>query len=108
MLNRGYDAEEGAWQDAEGKAYFVDKPNVGRLKVSFFGPFYGAYNIARLSPDYSMALVVGPDLSYGWILARSPNPSAEMLTSFQQTATELGIRLDSWIIVLHEHEAKGN
>ena len=108
VLNRGYDAEEGAWHDAEGKACFVDEPTVGRLKVSFFGPFYGAYNIARLSPDYSMALVVGPDLSYGWILARSPNPSAEMLKSFQQTATELGISLDSWIMVAHGNNTKGN
>ncbi len=108
VLNRGYDAVEGDWQEAEGKAYFVDQPSVGRLKVSFFGPFYGAYNIARLSPDYSMALVVGPDLSYGWILARSPNPSAEMLASFQQTATELGIAKGNWIVVSHEPPATKN
>ncbi len=102
VLNRGFNAEDNEWQEAEGRAYFVDKPEVGRLKVSFFGPFYGAYNIARLSPDYSMALVVGPDLSYGWILARSAKPNAAMLASFQQTASELGISLNSWILVAQD------
>jgi len=102
VLNRGYDAEEAQWQEAEGKAYFVDRPDVGRLKVSFFGPFYGAYNIARLAPDYSMALVVGPDFSYGWILARSAKPDAVQLASFQQTASELGIAVEDWIVVSHD------
>lgn len=102
VLNRGYDAAEGEWQEAEGKAYFVDKQNEGRLKVSFFGPFYGAYNIARLAPDYSMALVVGPDFSYGWILARSAKPDPMQLASFQQTAKDLGIAVDDWIVVAHD------
>src|SRR5210317_331749 len=48
VLNRGYKAKNGKWKDAEGKAYFVEEPDIGRLKVSFFGPFYGAYNIIAL------------------------------------------------------------
>ena len=39
--NRGYDTLKGEWVQAIGKAKFVDDENVGMLKVSFFGPFYG-------------------------------------------------------------------
>ncbi len=99
VINRGYNPNKGEWKEALGKAYFVDEPTIGRLKVSFFGPFYGGYNIARLSPDYSMALVVGPDLSYGWILSRQAIPDPALFASFQQTATTLGIAPQSWIIV---------
>jgi len=97
VLNRGYSEEDGEWQQAEGVAKFVDAPDQGRLKVSFFGPFYGAYNIVKLTPDYSMALVVGPDLTYGWLLARSKTPTAEQCQQFYQAADELGIARKDWI-----------
>jgi len=61
VVNRGYDPEKGVWKEAVGKAFFVSKPDIGRMKVSFFGPFYGGYNIIDLdSEDYSFALVCGP------------------------------------------------
>ena len=41
VVNRGFSIEKQKWQDADGKAYFVDKTDEGHLKVSFFGPFYG-------------------------------------------------------------------
>jgi apolipoprotein D and lipocalin family protein len=97
VLNRGYSEEDNEWQEAEGLAKFVDTPDQGRLKVSFFGPFYGAYNIVKLTPDYSMALVVGPDLSYGWLLARSKTPDAEQCQQFYQAAEDLGIAGKDWI-----------
>ena len=50
--NRGFDAAAGEWREAEGKAYFVERPDLGYLKVSFFGPFYGAYVVFRLDADY--------------------------------------------------------
>jgi apolipoprotein D and lipocalin family protein len=43
VVNRGYDPERGRWKTATGKAYFVNSPGEGHLKVSFFGPFYGSY-----------------------------------------------------------------
>lgn len=97
VLNRGYSAEEGEWQEAEGLAKFVDTADQGRLKVSFFGPFYGAYNIVKLTPDYSMALVVGPDLSYGWLLARSTAPAAAQCQEFYKAAEAIGIANKDWI-----------
>jgi apolipoprotein D and lipocalin family protein len=97
VINRGYNAKDGVWEQAEGKAYFVDDSNTGRLKVSFFGPFYGGYNIAQLEPDYSMALVIGPSLEYAWLLSRSPAPATELCQRYFDSAQSLGITSDQWI-----------
>ena len=72
VLNRGYDAQAGEWQAREGRAKFVGAKDVGSLKVSFFGPFYGGYHILALDEDYQYALVSGPNRNYLWILARTP------------------------------------
>ena len=53
-------------------AKFVGAKDVGSLKVSFFGPFYGGYHILALDEDYQYALVSGPNRNYLWILARTP------------------------------------
>lgn len=97
VINRGFNAEDNAWEQAEGKAYFIGDTNTGALKVSFFGPFYGSYNVARLSDDYSMALVIGPSLDYAWLLSRSKTPAQTQCDAFMQTATDLGIKPGSWI-----------
>lgn len=39
VLNRGYSEKRHHWKEAEGKAFFVQKSDIGYLKVSFFGPF---------------------------------------------------------------------
>lgn len=103
VINRGYNAEDDRWEEAEGKAYFVADSNTGRLKVSFFGPFYGGYNIAKLEPDYSMALVIGPSLQYAWLLSRSPTPSADLCQRYFSSAESLGIAPSQWI---HIHPCK--
>jgi apolipoprotein D and lipocalin family protein len=77
VLNRGYSAAEKVWQEAEGKARFAKGADQGFLKVSFFGPFYGSYVVFELDADYQHALVCGPDRSYLWILARTPQMKAE-------------------------------
>ena len=72
VLNRGYAADKKEWKEAEGKAYFVNRPDEAYLKVSFFGPFYGSYVVMALDDDYQHALISGPDTSYLWILSRTP------------------------------------
>src|SRR5512147_1513697 len=68
VVNRGFDPVKGVWKEAEGKAYFVGPSDVARLKVSFFGPFYGGYNVIALDREnYRYALVCGPDTSYLWL-----------------------------------------
>lgn len=102
VLNKGFDKKSGEWKQAEGKAYFVIAPDVGRLKVSFFGPFYGGYNIIALDKeDYAYALVCGPNLSYFWILAREKTMEEETLESLVGTAKHLGFETDRLILVDH-------
>jgi apolipoprotein D and lipocalin family protein len=38
-MNTGFDSRKNVWKKATGKAYFVEGPDVGRLKVSLFAPF---------------------------------------------------------------------
>lgn len=103
VINRGFDPEENEWQEAVGKAYFVDEPGTGRLKVSFFGPFYGAYNILALDKSsYNYALVAGPDRSYLWILARTPDLDREVVESLVNKAKDLGFPTDELIYVAQE------
>ncbi|MFC3031534.1 lipocalin family protein [Pseudoalteromonas fenneropenaei] len=97
VINRGFNAAEQTWQQAEGKAYFVGDSDTAALKVSFFGPFYGGYNVAKLSQDYSMALVIGPSLEYAWLLARNKTPAKTECAAFIESATELGIKTADWI-----------
>ena len=102
VLNRGFNTADQEWEEAEGKAYLVDASNVGRLKVSFFGPFYGGYNILALDQaDDGYSLVVGPDRDYLWILAREPSLAPEILAELVAIAANLGFPVDELIYVEH-------
>jgi apolipoprotein D and lipocalin family protein len=91
VINRGYDAKNKKWKEAEGKAYFVNRPDEAFLKVSFFGPFYGSYIVFDLDQEqYEYSLVSGPNTSYFWILARAPNMSTELKQQLVNKAALLG------------------
>jgi apolipoprotein D and lipocalin family protein len=102
VTNTGFDPRKNAWRTAAGKAYPVGDPAVGRLKVSFFGPFYGGYNILALDRDYSHALVCGPSREYLWILAREPKMEEAVKTNLVEKARRLGFDTDRLIFVEHE------
>jgi len=99
VLNRGFDPAAGRWKEAEGKAFFVGPPTQGRLKVSFFGPFYGAYNIIALDEGYGWSLVCGQNLSYLWILSRTPSLPEELTHRLVAKAKDLGFAVDNLIFV---------
>lgn len=99
VLNKGYNPAKGEWSEAAGKAKFVGAQDVGALKVSFFGPFYGAYNVIDLDPQYQHALVVGPNRSYLWILARSPALPADVVERLVGKARALGFDTSTLIYV---------
>lgn len=101
VQNRGFDPAKGEWREARGRARFAGSPEIGNLEVSFFGPFYGGYNVVELDPDYEIALVVGPTRSYLWILARRPDPSRAEVDRLVRRARELGFDTDSLIYVPH-------
>ena len=101
VVNLGYTPATGHWREAVGKALFTQAPTIGSLKVSFFGPFYGGYHVAALDPDYRWALVLGPDTSYAWILARSkhlPTPARDAIVAQAQA---LGVDTSALIWVTH-------
>lgn len=102
VLNRGYDAAAGEWREARGRARFVGDPTVGHLKVSFFGPFYGAYVILALDPDYQHALVSGPSRQYLWLLSRSQQMPAEVYEDYVARARSLGFPVEQLIRVPHQ------
>ena len=100
VINRGFDAARGEWREAEGKAYFVEDSNTGYLKVSFFGPFYGAYVIMELDhKGYQYSLVSGPDRDYLWILSRTPKMDADTLERLVAIARKAGYPVDELIYV---------
>lgn len=103
VVNRGYSAKEGTWKQVEGKAYFVEGPDQGYLKVSFFDPFYGSYIVFDLDREhYQYALVCGPDKNYLWILARSPHMKEDVKASLMAKAASLGFDTGALIHVDHD------
>ena len=102
VLNRGFDPTKNRWKETIGKAYFVGDSNLGRLKVSFWGPFYGAYNIIDLDQKhYSYSMVCGPNKSYLWILAREPYMEESLKSILINKAKALGFDTDKMIHVAH-------
>ena len=101
VLNRGYDPIKNRWKESEGKAYFTGAPTTAALKVSFFGPFYGGYNVIKLDKDYQHALVSGPNRDYLWILSRSTTLPEAVKQDFLATARELGFPVEQLVWVKH-------
>jgi len=104
VINRGYNFEDQEWNEAEGRAYFIDDESVGRLKVSFFGPFYGGYNVLELDEEYQWALVAGPNRDYLWILSRTPEMDSTTETRLRERAAELDFPTDELIDVTQGEE----
>lgn len=102
VVNRGFDTNKQQWDETEGKARFVGASDVGQLEVSFFGPFYGSYNIIELDQsDYQWSLVAGPTRSYLWLLARSPKLDDQRIRALVDEAERLGFPVDELIFVEH-------
>lgn len=102
VVNRGYDYVKKEWKQAEGKAKFAGDPNEARLKVSFFGPFYAAYNVIALDPEYKYALVSGKNLKYLWILAREKTIPESVKQEYVKIAEDIGFKTSDLIWVEHE------
>lgn len=103
VINRGFLTSENEWQEAQGKAYFVNGSDEGYLKVSFFGPFYGSYIIFELDKeDYQYAFVSGPDTSFLWLLSRTPQVDPALIERFVARASSLGFDTSKLIFPAQE------
>ncbi|HSI29646.1 MAG: lipocalin family protein [Methylophilus sp.] len=115
VVNRGFNTEEKKSHEAIGIAKFLDGPNAdgsrtGKLKVSFFRPFYGEYNILELEQqlrlekpeeekrDYQYALV-SSGRQYLWILSRTPQLEDKIKQQLISKAKLLGFATDQLLFI---------
>ncbi len=81
---------DGKIKDATGRAKIVDTATNSKLKVSFFGPFYGDYWVLDHADDYSWSIVGEPSGRYLWLLSRDAVPGKERLDALIARTRELG------------------
>ena len=77
-------------REAVGRAKIVDPQSNAKLKVSFFGPFWGDYWVVDLKEDYSRAIVGEPSGRYLWVLARAPAVTPDERADILATLDRLG------------------
>jgi apolipoprotein D and lipocalin family protein len=106
VLNRGYNPARDKWNEANGVAKFAGASDVGYLKVSFFGPFYGDYKIAALDPDYRWAIIASSTYEYFWILHREPIIPDADYEALVEKAVKFGFERSRMIKVDQSKNAK--
>jgi apolipoprotein D and lipocalin family protein len=84
------DRPDGPLKIADGHAKVIPDAENAKLKVSFFGPFYGDYGVLDHADDYSWSIVGEPSGRYLWLLSRSAKPSAAVRATLQSRITQLG------------------
>ena len=102
VVNRGYNFIKSKNVESVGKAKFVNDSNEGKLKVSFFGPFYSGYNILAIDADYKYVLVVGENLKYMWLLSRDTTMPENIKENYLKMAKDLGYDTSALIWVKHD------
>lgn len=91
VVNQGRrGGEAGRWKESVGTAKSVDPTGHAKLKVSFFGPFYGDYWILDHGEDYDWSIVGEPSGRYLWVLTRVVSPSEETLAFLEARVKALG------------------
>uniref|UniRef100_A0A7S2VTP1 Lipocalin/cytosolic fatty-acid binding domain-containing protein n=1 Tax=Lankesteria abbotti TaxID=340204 RepID=A0A7S2VTP1_9APIC len=82
---------DGSISEIYGEAKFAVDPTVGQLKVSFFKPFWGGYNIIALDKDnYEWAMVSGSTRDMLWILSRAPQMDESVMLKLIAQASDWG------------------
>ncbi|QPC99062.1 lipocalin family protein [Qipengyuania soli] len=102
VVNSCYrDSLDGKFDQSTGKAKVVEDSQGAKLKVSFFGPFYGDYWVLDHGPTgtnglYEWSIVGEPSGRYLWMLTREPQPDAVLRELLQRRVKELGY---DWALV---------
>lgn len=103
VVNRGFEDSKEQWKQIEGKARLLQGPDIGSLKVSFFGPFYSGYHIIALDRiNYTYAMVVGYNRDYLWILSRQKTMEQTVLADLVAKAQQWGFQTENLIYVTHQ------
>jgi apolipoprotein D and lipocalin family protein len=111
VLNRGFNTQKNEWSNAEGKAYFTEPVNkdgtyIGKLKVSFFGPFYGPYHIIALDKTQYNYVMVTSGKDYLWILSRTPQLTYPIKQELMAQAKTLGYATENLIFVKQANQVE--
>jgi apolipoprotein D and lipocalin family protein len=88
VVNEG--SREGRHVRSVGRAKFAGKKNIGALRVSFFGPFFGDYTIIDLDMEQYRYAMVASGRKYLWILSRTPTLDEGVVRRLVGRAGELG------------------
>lgn len=83
-------AVDGPLKTVKGRAKVVPESRDAKLKVSFFGPFFGDYWVLDHADDYSWSIVGEPSGRYLWILTRQPKPDGATRDLLQARVRALG------------------
>ena len=96
VINSCYEGSlDGEYKQATGKAKLVDGSDGAKLKVSFFGPFYGDYWVldrGQKGEDglYGWSIVGEPSGRYLWMLTRTAQPDMDLSSALEKRVKELG------------------
>jgi len=80
----------GKLSEARGRAKVADQTTNAKLKVSFFGPFYGDYWVLDHGDDYDWSIVGEGSGRYLWILSRQAEPTEAVIRKLIDRARALG------------------
>ncbi len=95
------DKVDGKLKVSIGKAKIVDKTTNSKLKVSFFGPFYGKYWIIDLGENYEYAVVSDPTQETLWILSRTKKLEQTLLNEILSRLQSKGYDLKKLSYTIH-------
>jgi apolipoprotein D and lipocalin family protein len=97
VINSGHKGDDAdGFRQSVGKAKVADRSTNAKLKVSFFGPFYGNYWILDHGENYEWSIVGEPSGRYLWVLTREAHPDKALLDSLKARVKALGY---DWSIV---------
>jgi apolipoprotein D and lipocalin family protein len=91
---------------ATGRARVADEDTNAKLKVSFFGPFWGDSWIIELGEDYEYAVVGHPSRDYLWILSRTPTMPEETYWSIVRRLAARGYETERLVRTLQPEAAQ--
>ena len=82
-------------KSSTGRAKVVEGSDGAKLRVSFFGPFYGDYwildrSLLNTQGFYDWSIVGEPSGRYLWMLTREAKPDARLREELERRVRELG------------------
>lgn len=84
---------DGPVKIAKGRAKVVGGSQGAKLKVSFFGPFFGDYWVLDHADDYAWSIVGEPSGRYLWLLSRTADPPATLRDAIHTRVGQLGYNI---------------